>query len=258
MTGADARRLDADAPPGDGPARAVLRRHLRLAPTGCRSGLGMPGVRDRHSGCVSTYLVEHDLFDFLLLSLPGQRLVLAQERARRPARSRSPRPTCSWPASPRPRAGSSEFLAEHAMIVMADHSQAPVTRRSPCRTSWPSWASSARRARSRLARRRRRAADRRLPLPAGGDGLRAARVRARRDARLGGRRSHWRSTASTCRSGSSATPTSGPREGVIASPRHGELRFAPAADRRDPRGRRLERRGRARRARRRGSRTGAC
>ena len=38
--------------------------------TGCRSGLGMPGVRDRHSGCVSAYLVEHDLFDFLLLSLP--------------------------------------------------------------------------------------------------------------------------------------------------------------------------------------------
>jgi len=38
--------------------------------TGCRSGLGMPGVRDRHSGCVSAYLVENDLFDFLLLSLP--------------------------------------------------------------------------------------------------------------------------------------------------------------------------------------------
>ena len=38
--------------------------------TGCRSGLGMPGVRDRHSGCVSSYMVEHDLFDFLLLSLP--------------------------------------------------------------------------------------------------------------------------------------------------------------------------------------------
>ncbi len=30
----------------------------------------MPGVRDRHSGCVSAYMVEHDLFDFLLLSLP--------------------------------------------------------------------------------------------------------------------------------------------------------------------------------------------
>src|ERR1700731_3868165 len=38
--------------------------------TGCRSGLGMPGVRDRHAGCVSAHMVEHDLFDFLLLSLP--------------------------------------------------------------------------------------------------------------------------------------------------------------------------------------------
>src|SRR5207302_741230 len=62
---------------------AALMRHPVLGPrelfyadifasrsTGCRSGLGMPGVRDRHSGCVSSYLVENDLFDFLLLSLP--------------------------------------------------------------------------------------------------------------------------------------------------------------------------------------------
>src|SRR3954467_11187385 len=38
--------------------------------TGCRAQLGLPGVRDRHAGCVGAYLVEHDLFDFLLLSLP--------------------------------------------------------------------------------------------------------------------------------------------------------------------------------------------
>ena len=37
---------------------------------GCRSQLGMPGMRDQHAGCVGAYLVEHDLFDFLLLSLP--------------------------------------------------------------------------------------------------------------------------------------------------------------------------------------------
>ena len=30
----------------------------------------MPGQRDQHSGCVGAYLVEHDLFDFLLFSLP--------------------------------------------------------------------------------------------------------------------------------------------------------------------------------------------
>src|SRR6195256_5173952 len=62
---------------------SALMRHAVMGPrelfyadifasrrTGCRSGLGMPGVRDRHSGCVSAYMVERDLFDFLLLSLP--------------------------------------------------------------------------------------------------------------------------------------------------------------------------------------------
>lgn len=38
--------------------------------TGCRSQLGLPGVRDAHSGCVGAQLVGGDLFDFLLLSLP--------------------------------------------------------------------------------------------------------------------------------------------------------------------------------------------
>ena len=27
-------------------------------------------MRDQHTGCVGAYLVEHDLFDFLLFSLP--------------------------------------------------------------------------------------------------------------------------------------------------------------------------------------------
>ena len=36
----------------------------------CSAVLGMPGIRDRHSACVGAYLVEHDLFDMLLLSLP--------------------------------------------------------------------------------------------------------------------------------------------------------------------------------------------
>jgi len=93
--------------------------------TGCRSALGMPGVRDRHSGCVSSYMVEHDLFDFLLLSLPdndwfshkrgldGQIQSLAQADLQI-ARVMNA------------AGGPEEFLDEHAMIVMADHSQAPV------------------------------------------------------------------------------------------------------------------------------------
>jgi len=73
--------------------------------TGCRSGLGMPGVRDRHSGCVSTYLVEHDLFDFLLLSLPDNDWYsTSTDRTRRCDRSR--RPTSNSRASSWPRADS--------------------------------------------------------------------------------------------------------------------------------------------------------
>ena len=94
--------------------------------TGCRSGLGMPGVRDRHSGCVSVHLVEHDLFDFLLLSLPdndwyshkhgpeGQLHSIAQADLQL-ARVMNA------------GGGVEEFLDEHAVIVMADHSQAPVS-----------------------------------------------------------------------------------------------------------------------------------
>jgi predicted AlkP superfamily pyrophosphatase or phosphodiesterase len=97
--------------------------------TGCRSTLGMPGVRDRHSGCVSAYMVEHDLFDFLLLSLPdndwhshragpeGQvrSLALADEQLARVMSAGG---------------GIDRFLEDHAVIVMADHSQAPVTARA--------------------------------------------------------------------------------------------------------------------------------
>src|SRR5437868_6670038 len=94
--------------------------------TNCRSGLGLPGVRDRHSGCVSSYLVENDLFDFLLLSLPdndwyshkygreGQLHSIAQADAQI-AR------VCAAAG------GVDEFLAEHAVIAMADHSQSDIT-----------------------------------------------------------------------------------------------------------------------------------
>jgi Type I phosphodiesterase / nucleotide pyrophosphatase len=38
--------------------------------TGCRSQMGLPGIRDQHSGCVGAWLAARDLYDFLLLSLP--------------------------------------------------------------------------------------------------------------------------------------------------------------------------------------------
>ena len=93
--------------------------------TGCRSGLGMPGVRDRHSACVSAYLVENDLFDFLLLSFPDndwyshKRGPDAQVQSLAQADLQLARVMNA-------AGGVDEFLSEHAMIVMADHSQTDV------------------------------------------------------------------------------------------------------------------------------------
>jgi hypothetical protein len=94
--------------------------------TSCRSGLGMPGVRDRHSGCVSSYMVEHDLFDFLLLSLPDNDWY--SHKYGPDAQVRSIAQADLQLARVMDAAGGVEdFLEEHAVIVMADHSQAPIT-----------------------------------------------------------------------------------------------------------------------------------
>jgi len=109
-----------------GPRELFYADMFASRPTGCRSTLGMPGARDRHSGCVSSYLVEHDLFDFLLLSLPDNdwhshrrgpeaqliSIAAADQQLARVMQAAG---------------GIDEFLADHAIIVMADHSQALVT-----------------------------------------------------------------------------------------------------------------------------------
>src|SRR6202007_2047014 len=94
--------------------------------TGCRSTLGMPGVRDRHSGCVSAYMVEHDLFDFLLLSLPDNDW---HSHKRGPDGQLTSIAAADLQLARVMEAagGVDEFLAEHAVIVMADPSQALVT-----------------------------------------------------------------------------------------------------------------------------------
>jgi hypothetical protein len=95
--------------------------------TGCRSQLGMPGIRDQHSGCVSAHLVEHDLFDFLLLSLPDNDTHShkfgphAQVQSIHEADHQIERVMHAG-------GGPERFLEEHAVIVMADHSHAQVER----------------------------------------------------------------------------------------------------------------------------------
>jgi Type I phosphodiesterase / nucleotide pyrophosphatase len=93
--------------------------------TGCRSQLGMPGVRDQHAGCVGAHLVEHDLCDFLLLSLPDNDThshkngPFAQVSSLAEADRQIERVMHA-------AGGPDEFLEEHAMIVCSDHSQSQV------------------------------------------------------------------------------------------------------------------------------------
>ncbi|MBJ7329602.1 MAG: alkaline phosphatase family protein [Solirubrobacteraceae bacterium] len=93
--------------------------------TGCFSQMGMPGVRDQHTGCVGAYLAEHDLFDFMLFSLPDndahshkhgphaqvQSIAAADRQLERLFHAAG---------------GTDAFLDQHAVIVVADHSHAPV------------------------------------------------------------------------------------------------------------------------------------
>src|SRR5665648_613003 len=89
--------------------------------TGCRGAPGIPSARDDQTGCVGAYLVEHDLFDFLLFSLPDNdthshrhgphaqvdSLALADRQLERLMHAAG---------------GPDAFLEEHAMIVVSDHS----------------------------------------------------------------------------------------------------------------------------------------
>ncbi len=96
--------------------------------TGCRGQLGLPGVRDQHTGCVGSYLVEHDLFDFMLFSLPDND---AWSHKNGPQAQ-----VTSIAAADRQLerlmhagGGPDRFLEDHAVVVTSDHSQALVEER---------------------------------------------------------------------------------------------------------------------------------
>jgi hypothetical protein len=93
--------------------------------TGCTSALGMPGQRDRHTGCVGAYLVEHDLFDFLLFSLPDNDTYSHRVGPDGQVRSIAEADQ-ALERIMHVTGGPEAFLEEHAVIVMSDHSQTAV------------------------------------------------------------------------------------------------------------------------------------
>src|SRR4051812_6223002 len=93
--------------------------------TPCRGVLGMPGQRDQHTACVGAFLEENDLYDFMLASLPDndtyshRRGPYAQVTSIESADRALERIM-------HVAGGPDEFLSEHAVIVMSDHSQIAV------------------------------------------------------------------------------------------------------------------------------------
>jgi predicted AlkP superfamily pyrophosphatase or phosphodiesterase len=112
----------------DGPRELFYADLYATRKTGCRGQLGMPGVRDQHTGCVGAYLVEHDLFDFMLFSLPDND---AWSHKNGPHAQ-----VTSIAAADRQlerlmhaAGGPDAFFEDHAIIVTSDHSQAAVEER---------------------------------------------------------------------------------------------------------------------------------
>ena len=126
--------------------------------TGCWSRMGMPGMRDQHTGCVGAYLVEHDLFDFLLLSLPDNDTHSHKYGPHAQIDSIAQADAELWRLM-EAGGGADAFLDEHAMIVVADHSHSHVERTIDLTETFADWRilqpSGARAAtpRSRCARR---------------------------------------------------------------------------------------------------------
>src|SRR5947209_12249925 len=112
----------------DGPRELFYADLYASRRTGCRGQLGMPGIRDQHTGCVGAFLVEHDLFDFMLFSLPDND---AWSHRNGPHAQ-----VTSIAAADRQlerlmhvAGGPDAFLEQYAVIVTSDHSQAAVEER---------------------------------------------------------------------------------------------------------------------------------
>ena len=106
--------------------------------TGCQSTLGMPGQRDQHAACVGAQLVEHALFDFLLFSLPDN-----DRHSHRAGPDAQPASIADADRAlerlMEPAGGPDAFLADHAVIVMSDHSQDTVREASNLSASLDGW-----------------------------------------------------------------------------------------------------------------------
>jgi hypothetical protein len=94
----------------------------------CPPTLARPGTRDPYSGCVGAFVERNDLYDFMLFSLPDNDHFSHRHgpSATVSSISRADRYLGDLVDA---AGGIEPFFADHALILMADHSQSAVTDR---------------------------------------------------------------------------------------------------------------------------------
>ena len=90
----------------------------------------IPGARDGYSACCAAELVEEDLFDFLLLSLPDNDNYSHRHGPEASVESIAKADRC-FEKLLEAAGGLDAFLDRHALILVADHAQTPVHRGLP-------------------------------------------------------------------------------------------------------------------------------
>src|SRR5690349_14980012 len=95
----------------------------------CRS-TSIPGNRDGYAACCAAELLKEDLYDFLLLSLPDNDHYSHEHGPEASVESIAKADSC-FATYVEEAGGLDEFLAGHAVILPADHSQTEVKRGLP-------------------------------------------------------------------------------------------------------------------------------
>jgi Type I phosphodiesterase / nucleotide pyrophosphatase len=95
----------------------------------CRS-TSIPGNRDGYAACCAAELLKEDLYDFLLLSLPDNDHYSHHHGPEASVESIA-KADASFATYAEEAGGLDEFLASHAVILLADHSQTDVHRGLP-------------------------------------------------------------------------------------------------------------------------------
>jgi hypothetical protein len=95
----------------------------------CKS-TSIPGVRDPYAACCAVELMKEDGFDFLLLSLPDNDNYSHRNGPEASVESIAKADECFGTLIEQ-AGGIDPFLAEHAVILVADHSQTDVVRGLP-------------------------------------------------------------------------------------------------------------------------------